>query len=451
MRISNSNSKSGGFSRREFLALTSVSSAALAAGCATNPVSGESQFMLVTQAMEVNYDRKWAPQQFSNDYGAVQDDGVNEYIRSIGYEMAATTHRPSMPYNFRALNAVVVNAYTMPAGSIGLDRGLILEMENEAQMASIIGHELAHVNWKHAAERISQSMLLNAVIAGGAAYLEYKQNKYADVAAGLGMIGANVLLSKYSRDNEREADLTGMEYAARAGHNPNGMPQVMKRFMVLHKNKPSTVDLLFSTHPMSEERYQNTSVACQATYKDIRDRPLHRERYLDNTASIRAMKKAILDMQNGERAMYARKYTEAEQYYLSALGSAPDDYAGLLMTGKCLMAQGKNGSAQNYVMRAKEVYPQEPQPLHLSGMIDMKNGAFESALSNFKEYEKQLPGNPNTIFYRGLCNEKMGFKELAALDYKRYNMSAPHGEYSGYVQNNLIKWGYMEPVAQGRK
>ncbi len=437
-------------SRREFAALTAASMTALASGCATNPVSGKRQFMLITQSMEVSYDRKWAPQQFSADYGAVQDYKLNEYLSSIGRNMAVVTDRPSMPYNFRALNAVVVNAYTMPAGSIGLARGLLLEMDNEAQMSSIIGHELAHVNWKHAAERISKSLLLNAVIAGGGAYLEYKDSKYTDLAAGLGMIGSNILLSKYSRDNEREADLTGMEYAARAGHNPLGMPGVMEKFMSLHKSKPSAVELLFSTHPMSTERYQNTTIACQKQHKDISGRSMHRERYMDNIASVRSIKKAIVEMQNGDKSMYAKKYMQAQQHYSAALAVAPEDYAGLLMMSKCLMAQGHNKTARKYVAQAKDVYPQEAQALHVAGMVGIKMRSFDSALADFVEYEKRLPGNPNTIFFRGLCNEKMGRKELAARDYKRYHYAAPRGDYSGYVQNNLIKWGYMAQPQQNQ-
>lgn len=432
-------------SRRKFTALAATSSVAMAAGCATNPVTGKRQFMLVSEAMEVDLDRKWAPQQFSADYGAVQDSGLNEYLCSLGLGMAAVTYRPAMPYNFRVLNTVVVNGYTMPAGSIGLARGLLLELDDEAQLAAVVGHELGHVNRRHAAERMSKNMLLTSIIAGGAAYLEYKENKYVDLAAGLGMIGANVILCKYSRDDEREADADGMEYMVRSGQNPAGMSGVMRKFMELHKARPSTVDLLFSTHPMSEERYNAAVKRCEEEYGEMAGLPVNRERYMDNTASIRAIKPAIIAMQNGDKMMIKKKYSDAEKQYAAALQVAPSDYAGLLLMAKCLMMQGKNSAALPFSEQAKAVYPEEAQALHVTGMLRMNMADYGRALSEFSTYEERLPGNPNTIFYKGFCHEKMGQRKIAAKEYMRYRSVSPQGEFSSSVNANLIKWGYIAP------
>ena len=103
-------------SRREFIAGAGVSSVALLAGCAVNPVTNKKQFMLISEKSEIDMDKKWAPHQFSADYGSVRDAKLNNYINEVGLNMAKFTHRPHMPYNFRVVNSVVVNGYTFPAG-----------------------------------------------------------------------------------------------------------------------------------------------------------------------------------------------------------------------------------------------------------------------------------------------------------------------------------------------
>ena len=137
---SESRLEKAGMNRRVFLGIGATAGAAAVVGsvtgCATNPVTGESQLMFMSEGQELSIDRQQSPHQFSLDYGAFADAKTNRYVSEIGQSMGGLTHRPQMPYNYRVLNAVVVNGYTFPAGSIGLARGLMLEMENEAQRQS---------------------------------------------------------------------------------------------------------------------------------------------------------------------------------------------------------------------------------------------------------------------------------------------------------------------------
>jgi hypothetical protein len=122
------------------------------------PVTGESQFMLMTEAGEIRLDQKHSPHQFSADYGQVQDPALNRYLNQKGKQLAAVTHRPDMPYSFRCVNATYVNAYAFPGGSIATTRGILLELENEAELDALLGHEIAHVNARHTAARMSQAI-----------------------------------------------------------------------------------------------------------------------------------------------------------------------------------------------------------------------------------------------------------------------------------------------------
>ncbi len=103
-------------SRRDFLWMMSAASAGLVMGCATNPVTGRSQLMLVSETSEIQMDQKHSPHQFSTDYGILQDKPLNDYIDQTGQAIAAITHRPQMPYSFQGVNATYINAYAFPGG-----------------------------------------------------------------------------------------------------------------------------------------------------------------------------------------------------------------------------------------------------------------------------------------------------------------------------------------------
>ena len=115
-------------SRRQFLYLSSATAAGWLVGCATNPVTGESQFMLVNEQQEIAMDKQHSPHQFSSDYGAVQDSKLNDYVSKTSLKLAGLTHRPQMPYSFRVVNANYVNAYAFPGGSIAATRGIMLKI-----------------------------------------------------------------------------------------------------------------------------------------------------------------------------------------------------------------------------------------------------------------------------------------------------------------------------------
>ena len=153
--------------RREFMWLSSLAAAGYVFGCATDPVTGKKQFMLVSEDTEVQIDKQYSPLQFSSDFGEVQDSQLNRYVSQIGNKMAASSHRPHMPYSFRVVNATYVNAYAFPGGTIAATRGIMLSLDNEAELASLLGHELGHVNARHSAEQMSKGQLprrLSAVL-----------------------------------------------------------------------------------------------------------------------------------------------------------------------------------------------------------------------------------------------------------------------------------------------
>lgn len=433
-----------GITRRKFLWVTSASAAGFLLGCAANPVTGKSQLMLVSEDQEIEIDRQNSPYQFSTDYGSIQDKNLNNYINQTGKKISALTHRPHMPYSFRGVNAAYVNAYAFPGGSIAATRGILIELRNEAELSALLGHEMGHVNARHTAEQMSKGMLTNALVGGIATIAGTQSTGLGSLASQLGMLGAGALLAHYSRDNERQADALGLEYMVKAGYNPNGFVGLMDMLKSTSQHEPSAIELMFSTHPMSDERYSTAVKTVQTKYRHAQNLPFYRERYMDHTAKLRAMKGAIQAMQKGERAMAGEKYDEAETYFEKALNQAPDDYAGLVMMAKCQMVREKYSEADRYVKKAKKVYPQEAQAHYLAGFVNMNQKQYGSAYEDFKTYEKILPGNPNITFYQGLSLEKMNRVSESADKYYRYLKVVNQGDKAKYAYQRLVQWGYIK-------
>jgi predicted Zn-dependent protease len=327
----------------------------------------------------------------------VQDTALNDYVKQVGRNMAARTHRTNLPYSFRAVNATYVNAYAFPGGSVACTRGILLSLENEAELAALLGHELGHVNARHTARQMSKGMLSQAIVGSLSALTGTQATALGRLTAQLGSIGAGALLASYSRDNEREADTLGMEYMVKAGYGSKGMVGLMDMLRSLSKQKPSTIELMFATHPMSDERYQIAVETSRTRYPSAQNLPVYRERYMDTTARLRSIKGPIEEIQKGEQEMAQKKFGEAEAHFHSALKQAPEDYTGLVMMGTCQLLQKKNAEGLRHLEKAKAVYPQEGQAYHLSGFAKLQTEDYDGAYRDFSAYEKLLPGNPTTI------------------------------------------------------
>ncbi len=436
--------------RRELFKLLGIASGSFLlppflSGCAVDPVTGRQQLMLMTPDEEIAVDRQQSPYQFSNDYGVVQDKQLNAYIMEVGDKLAKNSHRPEMPFSFRAVNASYINAYAFPGGSIATTRGILVELDNEAELAALLGHEIGHVNARHTAERMTKgaltSILLSSasIVTSAAGY-----GGYGSLIQDLGGLGAGALLAHYSRDNEREADGLGMEYLVKSGYTPQGMVGLMEVLLENGHRKPNAIEMMFSTHPMSDERHQTAISESQSTYKQMLDAPAYRDRYQDNIAGLRKIKGAITAMQDGETAMRKKQYQEAEEQYKKALKIAPNDYAAHMMMAKCMLAQDKNDQAEQFSRKAAEIYPEEAQSHAVNGISSILTNKYDQAFHQFTTYDKLLPGNPAITFFQGLSKEGMQQNKEAAGYYYQYLQKVRQGKHAQYAHDRLKSWGYIK-------
>lgn len=432
-------------SRRHFLAWSSLSAAGFVAGCAIDPVTGGKTFNMVSEAQEIAIDKQNSPKQFSNDYGPVQDAQLNQYINRLGQRMGQKSHRPQMPYSFRAVNANYINAYAFPGGSIAATRGILLKLDNEAQFAALLGHEIGHVNARHSAESMSKGQIAQLGVGLGAILAGTQLGREgAQMVGQLGMLGASALLASYSRANEREADALGMEYLVQSGYSPMGMVGLMEMLNNLRKGKSSAALTLFSTHPMSTERLETAQKEASGRYQTANNLPLYRDRYMDRIARLRKIKPAIEQMQKAEDALAKKKFDEAEKGLLSALRQVPNDYTCLMLLAKCNMAQKDYSEALKYAEKARNVYPEEAQSHLFAGYNHLKLKNYDRAYQDFQSYDKLLPGNPAITFFQGYSLENMGRRNPAADHYYSFLRVVNKGDMAKHSYNRLVQWGYID-------
>ena len=438
-------------SRRTFIKYAAILSAAagspaLFTACAIDPVTGKKQLNLVSRQQEIGIDRQQAPHQFSADYGVVQDKGLNRYVSQVGQKLLPHVHRPDMPYTVNCVNANYVNAYAFPGGTIGISRGILLELENEAELASLIGHELGHVNARHSAEQMSKGQLSSLLIGGLTVAAGSQGSGLADLTQQLGALGQGLLLSKYSRDNEREADGLGNEYMVKAGYPSKGFVGLMEMLDSLHKQRPNSTQILFSTHPMSSERLDSAAQRNRGIYKDSNRQGLKREQYMDQIASLRAKRKGIELLQTGEKHMAKKEYDKGQHAFQKAVKMMPEDYTARVLLAKTYLIRKKPEQAVKQASRAKQLYKTEAQGWYLSGFANAGLKRYSQAYKDYSQCEKLLPGNPQVTFFKGYCLDKNGDRDPAAKNYIRYLKMTGYqpNTYSKYAYAKLKEWGYAK-------
>jgi len=437
--------------RRRFLQYTAAVSAGIGGfgfltGCAIDPVTGKNQLMMVSEQQEIAIDKQQSPFQISSDYGVSQDDGLNQYVSTVGKGLLGKVHRPHMPYSFKCVNAGYINAYAFPGGSIAVTRGILLKLDNEAELASLLGHELGHVNARHTAEQVSKSQISSLLIGGLSLAAGTQGSAFGDLTQQLGALSQGLFLSKYSRDNEREADALGNEYMVKAGYPSKGFVGLMEMLDSLNREKPNSAAMLFSTHPMSSERLNAARQREGGQYSYSMEYALNRDRYMDNTASLREKKEAIELLQEGEKFLASRDYDKAEAAVKQSIRKSKEDYTAHVVMAKCLLMRKKFPEALSYAGTAKRLYPLESQGHYVSGIANLEQKKFPAAYADFTRCEEILPGNPQMAFFRGYCLDNSGDRDPAANQYMKYlkMINYQQNKYSQYAFSRLKQWGYVK-------
>jgi len=247
------------------------------AGCTVNPSTGRSQFLLlsVEQAQALGEESKLeVVQQYG---GELESAEVTSYVERVGRSMARFTEAdyPDLPWEFTVLDSDVVNAFALPGGKVFASRGLLARLDNEAQLAGVLGHEIGHVTGQHVNERISQAILISGIVLGTSVAAGSSDSEWARVVPiVVGAAGTGYLLS-FNRDQETEADEQGLKYMTAAGYDPAAMIELLE--VLKGAGDGSRPPEFLSTHPYPETRIETVSRLLAGPYAYTQDNPAFRK------------------------------------------------------------------------------------------------------------------------------------------------------------------------------
>jgi predicted Zn-dependent protease len=217
--------------------------------CAINPVTGKRELMLLSEADEISLGQQ-SDQGIIQTYGLYPDQGLNNYVSNIGQSMARISHRPNLKYEFKVMDSPVINAFAVPGGYVYVTRGILAHLNNEAELAGVVGHEIGHITARHSAIQYTRAQLAQLGLGIGAA-LSQEIAQYAGLAAQ----GIGLLFLKFSRDNERQSDDLGMEYSSRVGYDAREMANLFKTLdRIQSQSGGSGLPDWLSTHPNPADR-----------------------------------------------------------------------------------------------------------------------------------------------------------------------------------------------------
>lgn len=319
--------------------------AVLAGGCAVNPVTGERDISLVGEDWELEVgEQQYAPLRQAQGGDFTLDPELVDYVQQVGQRLAAVSDR-ELPYEFAVINESVPNAWALPGGKISINRGLLVEMDSEAELAAVLSHEIVHSAASHGAQSQSRGMLLQgAVLAGGiAAGAATDDERFSQAALLGGMVGAQLISQRYSRDAERESDLYGMRYMKRAGYNPRGAVELQETFVRISEGgEQDAFSALFASHPPSRERVENNRQLLARLGDSGR---IGREEYQQKIARLERAQPAYEAYDEGRKALQDDDVETALQRANRALEIEPGEAVFHSLKGDALAERGELAEA----------------------------------------------------------------------------------------------------------
>jgi len=236
------------------LMLIFLATVLLVISCAINPVTGKRQLMLMSEEQEIALGLSYDPQVMAT-FGAYPDQNLQNFVQLRGVEIGKISHRPNLEYHVRVVDSPVVNAFAVAGGYIYLTRGILAQLNNEAELEGVMAHELGHIAARHTVSQQSKQQIGQLLLIGGMIASE-KFAQYAQYA----LQGMQLLFLKFSRDDERQADALGVEYSSKLGYDAHKMADFFK---VLQKMSLSEsqggIPTFLSTHPDPGDRYNDVN------------------------------------------------------------------------------------------------------------------------------------------------------------------------------------------------
>jgi len=248
------------------------------AGCATNPVTGDREFVLMSEAQEIAMGRE-SDGEIRRQMGLYEDDALQGYVAEIGLALAARSHRPELPWSFAIVDSPAINAFAVPGGFIYLTRGIMPFLGDEADLVGVLGHEIGHVTARHTVRAYTRASSAHLGVLVGSIL-----SPTAAAVGGVAQTGLGVLFLRYGRDAELQADRLGAEYAAISGWDPVGVRDMLSTLSRISEGADQRgVPGWLSTHPDASDRVARlgSTLTDLAARMDTTALRVNRQGYLD--------------------------------------------------------------------------------------------------------------------------------------------------------------------------
>jgi beta-barrel assembly-enhancing protease len=360
----------------------------VAQGCAVNPVTGNKELGFVSESQELAIGSKnYMPYRQAQGGDYVADPAVARYVDRVGQRLAAVSDR-KLPYEFRVLNDSTPNAWALPGGKIAINRGLLVELQSEAELAAVLAHEIVHAAARHSAQSIERGTLLQgALIVPARRWAVPSTARSACSAPGSGPSSIN---QKYGRDDESEADHYGIRYMVRAGYDPQAAVRLQETFVRLAEGKEAGwLDGLFASHPPSRQRVEaNRRLVAQLGNPGGET---GEDRYRREMARLVQTRPAYDGYEEARKALADGRQSEALRLVDAAIALEPKEAAFRSLRGEILAAGGDAQAALHELDRAVALNPDHFRPLLLRGVARREAGDLDGATKDLARSVELLP------------------------------------------------------------
>ena len=246
----------------------------VSAACATNPVTGKRQMTLLSEAEELAIGQQ-QDAEIRREMGVYDDPALQRYIDDIGQQLARVSHRPNLPWSFTVVDSPAINAFALPGGYIYLTRGILAYLDDEAELAGVLGHEIGHVTARHAAQAYTRQAQAGIGLTILSIFVPATA-PFADLSSA----GLSVLFLRHGREAELEADRLGVEYGSGAGYDPAGVPRFLATLARVDALSERGVPNWLSTHPDPGSRVTKAEPVAGKFVSDAA-RAQNRDQYLE--------------------------------------------------------------------------------------------------------------------------------------------------------------------------
>jgi predicted Zn-dependent protease len=358
--------------------------------CVVNPVTGKQEMIFDSVAQDIaTGTQNYVPSQQSQGGQYVVDPGLTAYVNQVGKKLAAVSDMPNLPYEFVVLNNDVPNAWAMPGGKLAINRGLLVQLDDEAQLAAVLGHEIVHAAARHGASAKSQQVVVGAgaLLAGVA--IASKKREYGVLAVGALAVGANAWNAKYSRDHETEADIYGIKYMSKAGYDTQAAVELQELFVrMFEKQDPGWLEGLFASHPPSRDRVTvNKAEVAKYPKGGVRNK----EAFQRALAQLKHDKDAYANYQEAMKTAKAKQYDKALSLVENSIQQQPKENLFWELKGQLLLQEDKNKDAIPALDKAINANPNFFRPYIYRGMAYKELGNRNLAERDLVASQKLLP------------------------------------------------------------